>query len=211
MQHLSGEELARLVDEEPTAAEAVHLESCGLCRGELDVIRDETLTLGELPDFAGAPGGWEMLEARLAEEGLLRGARPAALSFLPRIAAALLLFLAGGVTGALARGGGSGGTAAEPPTATTAVEAGVQLRAAELRYRMALSRYAELSGADPAADPVNRLAALEGIVLTTRAALKDSPADPVINGYHLAALGQRDALLRQISAVEHTQQEQPWY
>jgi hypothetical protein len=91
------------------------------------------------------------------------------------------------------------------------VEAGAQLRAAELRYRMALSRYAELSGAGATTDPVNRLAALEGIVLTTRAALKDSPADPVINGYHLAALGQRDALLRQISAVEHTQQEQPWY
>jgi hypothetical protein len=211
MQHLNGEELARLVDEEPTGEEAGHLESCALCRGELESIRDTTLALGELPDVEGTASGWELLEAKLAEEGLLRSHRSSALSFLPRIAAALLLFAAGGVTGALARGGESAGVAAEAPPATTAVEASAQLRAAELRYRMALSRYAELSGADATTDPVNRLAALEGIVLTTRAALKDSPADPVINGYHLAALGQRDALLRQISAVEHTQQEQPWY
>jgi hypothetical protein len=211
MQHLNGEELARLVDEEPTGEEAGHLESCVLCRGELEAIRDETLSLGELPDLDAAAGGWEMLEARLMEEGLLRRGRPRVLSYLPRIAAALLLFAAGGVTGALATGSRSAAPAAELRPATTAAEASAQLRAAELRYRMALSRYAELSGADAATDPVNRLAALEGIVLTTRAALKDSPADPVINGYHLAALGQRDALLRQISAVEHTEQEQPWY
>jgi hypothetical protein len=45
---------------------------------------------------------------------------------------------------------------------------------------------------------VSRLAALEGIVLTTRSALREAPADPVINSYHLTALGQRDELLRQI-------------
>ena len=60
---------------------------------------------------------------------------------------------------------------------------------------------------------MSRLAALEGIVLMTGAALSEAPADPVINGYHLTALEQRDALLRQIDrrneATEESEQE--WY
>jgi hypothetical protein len=92
--------------------------------------------------------------------------------------------------------------------AATAAEAEAQLRGAEASYLAALTQYAEFTGAAGAVDPVNRLAALEGIVLTTRAALKDSPADPVINGYHLAAVGQRDALLRQIN---HRDDQQTWY
>ena len=34
-------------------------------------------------------------------------------------------------------------------------------------------------------------------MLTTRAALGQSPADPVINGYHLTALAQRNATIKQ--------------
>jgi hypothetical protein len=56
-------------------------------------------------------------------------------------------------------------------------------------------------------EPHNRLAALEGIVVTTRAALEAAPADPVINNYHLAAMGQREALLRQLE----TGPEKTWY
>ena len=70
-----------------------------------------------------------------------------------------------------------------------------------------------MGGVLPAPDPVNRLAALEGIVLTTRAALNEAPADPVINGYHLTALEQRDAILRQIQAqpAPDEDNEQEWY
>jgi hypothetical protein len=54
---------------------------------------------------------------------------------------------------------------------------------------------------------LNRLAALEGIMLTAQAALREAPADPVINGYLLTAMGQRDAMLRQISRPS----EQDWF
>jgi hypothetical protein len=74
-----------------------------------------------------------------------------------------------------------------------------ELRAAEDKYFSALSRYSEKEGTETA-DPNARLAALEGIVLTTRAALAQAPTDPVINGYHLTALAQRDAMLKQIKA-----------
>jgi hypothetical protein len=44
-----------------------------------------------------------------------------------------------------------------------------------------------------------RLAALDGMVSVSRAALFEAPADPVINQYYLAALGAREATMRQIS------------
>lgn len=77
------------------------------------------------------------------------------------------------------------------------------LRDAEDKYFSALSRYSEKAGTEPN-DPNARLAALEGIVLTTRAALAQAPTDPVINGYHLTALAQRDAMLKQVRASSPT-------
>ena len=96
--------------------------------------------------------------------------------------------------------------AAVLPPPRTAEEAAERLRTAETNYLDALTRYTELSGRVEAGDPVARLAALESIVATTRAALGRAPADPVINGYHLTAVAQRDAVLRQLSAAEQT-----WY
>ena len=43
-----------------------------------------------------------------------------------------------------------------------------------------------------------RLAALDGMVTVSRAALYEAPADPVINQYYLATLGAREATMRQI-------------
>jgi len=91
----------------------------------------------------------------------------------------------------------AGNVEADAATPEEAVQA---VRAAEDAYLRAYSRYAELtSGQQRTDDPVARAAALESIVLTTRAALDRAPADPVINGYHLTAVAQRDAALRQIA------------
>jgi hypothetical protein len=87
-----------------------------------------------------------------------------------------------------------------PRIPASAEEALAALREAESGYLDALTRYAELAGGAPGGDPMARLAALEGIVLTTRAALGQAPADPVINGYHMTALAHRDATLRQLAA-----------
>jgi hypothetical protein len=86
------------------------------------------------------------------------------------------------------------------PSPRTAEEALAWMRQAEADYLEALSSYADLAGAFDG-DPTARLAALEGIVLTTRAALGEAPADPVINGYHLTALAHRETALRQIAAA----------
>lgn len=81
------------------------------------------------------------------------------------------------------------------------------LEEAEVAYRAALARYAEFATDDPTTNRLARLAALENIVITTRDALTAAPADPLINGYHMAALAQRDATVRQIALSDNDR----WY
>ncbi len=94
-----------------------------------------------------------------------------------------------------------------PESLATPEEAMAAVHAAEQSYLKAYARYAELTGGQQAEDPVTRVAALESIGLTTREALDRAPADPVINGYHLTAVAQRDAALRQIAL----RSDGPWF
>ena len=47
----------------------------------------------------------------------------------------------------------------------------------------------------------SRLAALDRVISTTREAMREAPQDPVINGYYLTTLGQREATLRQLNTA----------
>jgi hypothetical protein len=244
MSHLTLETLARLIDDAPDPTEMGHLDICAQCREDLEAMRADVIMLQALPDIEPSQAQWIRLEQRLEREGLMRRTwrwQPAML----RMAAALVIFVLGGVSAALvmrprdtqhltsndvpapvaterAATPTSSATLATTPLtvesapitpapaerrmARTAEEAAAQLRTAESDYLSALTRFAELSGHAEEGDPVARLAALESIVATTRAALGRAPADPVINGYHLTAVAQRDALLRQASASGQT-----WY
>ena len=222
MQHLSEEAIARLVDEAPAEGEALHLEMCGECRTELEGMIEQTRALEALPELVPPPGAWPAIQDRLREDQLLTEwmSRSVWLGWPARVAAGLALFLAGTATGALAlRGDGQTATAPAAAVATrpvaeaTAAQLEQRLRAAEAEYVSLLTADSQATGASRTVDPLNRLAALEGIVLTTRAALEEAPADPVINGYHLTALEQRDAILRQIQEApeESDDNEQEWY
>ena len=246
MSHLTLETLARLIDESPDPTEAGHLDICQHCRDELESLRADASALHALPDPDPSIAQWVRLEDRLEREGLMRRSwrwQPVAL----RMAAAIVIFVLGGVAAALVMRPSDTQylTATEAPArqvvqqpvsmpapevtlaenavaapvpvvsspalavqrpARTADEAAARLRTAESDYLAALARFAELSGRIDEGDPLARLAALESIVATTRAALGRAPADPVINGYHLTAVAQRDALLRQVSATGQT-----WY
>lgn len=246
MSHLTLETLARLIDESPDPTEMGHLDICEQCRDDLEAMRADVMALQTLPDLEPSQAQWIRLEQRLEREGLMRrGAwhwQPALL----RMAAAMVIFVLGGVAAALvmrprdteymtsnqvpAQAVTQRETPMQSPVTTlteapitvaavptapapverraarTAEEAAARLRTAESDYLAALTRFAELSGRAEEGDPVARLAALESIVATTRAALGRAPADPVINGYHLTAVAQRDALLRQASASG-----QSWY
>lgn len=216
MPHLTLETLARLVDEAPGPDEKAHLEACADCREELEALREQTEALGAMPKMTPPPDLWPELRSRLREEGLVAGrSAPRRSPTLTRIAAGMALFLAGGAAGFVARGpapaqpapvaatapsqeepeaaGGTAALDAAPGDVTADVE-----RAQE-RFAAALDRYM-MANSTAAPDPAARLAALDNIVLTTAEALNESPADPVINSYHLTAVAQRNELLRQIAA-----------
>lgn len=275
MQHLTLEDLARLVDEAPEPAEAAHLRDCLVCRREHAAMRAQTAALADLADLEPSPGAWRALEAALAEEGLMRPAPARAFRVshpLLRIAAALLLFATGAAAGlSLLRPGSKdqvaqapvqpskdGGRvlgvaqlppasaesrvvdapveeeaaapAAQPPVARlVAARAGDatpatprgrapaltpearaaarELDEAEAAYVAALRKYAEIADPASGADPETRLSALQTLVETTGRALEKAPGDPVLNGYHLAVVDERDALRRQIDRATQS----AWY
>lgn len=219
MSHLTLEALARLVDEAPEAEEREHLAGCASCRAELEAVTEQTDALGGMPMMAPPPDLWPAISARLRREGLVAGARRGRGRWLgatlTRIAAALLLFLAGGTVGYAARGPAA---ATDAPVATApaaaadrtapdyalapnngAADLSLEVERAQEAFAWALDRYM-MANSTEAPDPAARLAALDHIVMTTAEALNQSPADPVINSYHLTAVAQRNELLRQLAA-----------
>lgn len=104
--------------------------------------------------------------------------------------------------GRLASSGGGGARQRRPALTPREAAAARQLAEAEAGYLAALQRYAAIADPRNGADEATRLAALERLVNTTRAALESAPDDPVINGYHLAAVRERDDLRRQIAQTE---------
>ena len=104
MEHLILEILSRLVEEKPSPEESSHLASCEHCRSELSALRAQTEALQALPDLRPPLGDWDVLQARLVSEGLVKqpSGWAAALAVTPgwmRVAAAVLLFLGGNATG----------------------------------------------------------------------------------------------------------------
>lgn len=224
MEHLSAEALARLVDDLPATDERRHLETCDVCQRELEALRAQAEALSRLPDVRPPRGDWEALEARLLSEGLIDGGSRAGYGELARTpgwmrgAAAVLLFLAGTAAGAAGvRGGLPGFTAMERPTvaamgpgmltggSTGSVEdAAMRVRLAERGYIDALATYRELvverAGEPLADDPTRRYAALEVLVQAGRAAVREAPADPFLNGFLASALAEQQAVVRRISS-----------
>jgi hypothetical protein len=89
-------------------------------------------------------------------------------------------------------------TAPRRATRAEADQAARDLVRAQAQYVGALQRVAAI--ADPASGnaPETRLAALDQLVQLTARALERVPGDPVINGYHLAVVAERDALRREM-------------
>lgn len=148
----------------------------------------------------------------------------------PMQAAAGVLLLAGGAVAGRVSAGAPAfpvGVVASPSATPSAVSDGGQdtpvarrrdsvtfasieeARSAQLRsetlYQQAAAFLAEhdTTGAQDY-NPVmvkSRLAALDQMISTTRAAMREAPHDPVINGYYLTTVGQREAALRQLNTV----------
>jgi len=214
MLHLSTDRLAELGDDAPMPEEAVHLASCKVCAYE----RDAYLSLVAMAHAEREPFGlpltrWDAIAAELAVPAAssdMRGVHPArSHRWMLQVAAGLLL-VAGGATPAaiVASVNGSPSTASpvsDSATFTSIDEARVAQLRSEMVYQQAAAFLARVdtTGAGNGS-PVayrSRLAALDQVITTTREAMREAPHDPVINGYYLTTLGQREATLRQLNTA----------
>ena len=228
MLHLSTDRLAALGDEQPTTAESAHLAACDACAHEWAAYRMLVAMAEAERAPLGMPlTRWETIASALDAESVVAGAphrasRPASHfeSRWPlRAAAALLLLASGALLGratartdavSIAGAGRAPVTAsAAHPIADSMFASVEDARAAQLRseqlYQQAvayLARYdsTALDDGSPVAYK-SRLAALDRVISATSEAMREAPHDPVINGYYLTTLGQREATIQQLNTA----------
>ena len=141
----------------------------------------------------------------------------------PMQAAAGLLLLAGGAMFGRASAGASllpadsttvasntpASTTLDQPAGDSAFTSVADARRAQQRYELLYQQAAAFLAEHDSTglgqeNPVayrSRLAALDRVISTTREAMREAPHDPVINGYYLTTLGQREATLRQLNTA----------
>lgn len=227
MLHLSTDRLAALGDELPTPAESAHLAICEPCSRE----RSAYQTLVSMAHAEHAQLGmpltrWDAISSALAAGAPLAATQVTSLRRTPRwpmqAAAALLLMAGGAMLGRKSAGATLIPVPAVPTTVATAPASDSARRAtdsvsfasidaaraaqqrAELRYQQAAAFLAEHDSTGADDSPVayrSRLAALDRVISTTREAMREAPHDPVINGYYLTTIGQREATLRQMNTA----------
>lgn len=97
MERLKLEDLARLVDEQPTPQEQAALDGDPVLRRELESLKAQARALRNLPAILPPPGGWHELEQELVTTGLIRGHAPGAGIWRKwmQVAAAFVLFIGG--------------------------------------------------------------------------------------------------------------------
>lgn len=222
MEHLSHEVLARLVGEDPTSLEADHLRSCRACAAVLQDLRRQTDELSTLPTLVPPRGDWEVLEARLISEGLIRngGVRQwfawSLSSGWMKAAAVVAIFAAGAVTGSAITEGGSPAMVAEADDGLRVVtsddarsvdEAERAVNFAEEQYARSLLQYRRMLNASgrtlPGDDPVRRVRALDLLVQAGQNAVRAAPDDPYINSFLVSLLTERNASTRSASTRDN--------
>ena len=229
MSHLPDERLAALIDEPPTPAELAHLASCERCAAERAAQRSLHEMASAHGARIGEPlTTWEALAPALRADGIIdtgewRVARRPRLwdSVWLRTAAAILIALSGIAYGRYSavgsvlpeslRGTSDVASVGRAPGADSSVSFSSveEARAAQERYQTLYESAALYLAAHDSSIVVSespaamrrRLATLDEVGATVRQALSKSPGDPVINGYYLTTLEQREATLRQLNAA----------
>jgi hypothetical protein len=223
MSHLSTDRLAALGDEQPTPAEAAHLAACEVCAREhaayrtlVGMARAESSALG-LPLTR-----WDTIADALARERPAPDTANRRTRWPMQAAAGLLLLAGGAMLGRTTAGASPLPGELSPPVRTAAQSASAPSRAldtafvslddarraqqlSETVYQRAaayLAQYDTVAASE--GSPVayrSRLAALDRVISASREAMRDAPHDPVINGYYLTTINQREATLRQLNTA----------
>jgi hypothetical protein len=222
MLHLSTERLAALADETATPAELAHLAGCADCTRERAAHRAVHELAGGSARSIGTPlTTWESLRPALVADGVIDSGRGFATRARPRSgwlqAAAAAVLVAGGTVAGRLSAGMSFPTAAAPsntgrvaladstPRFRTLDEARAAQTQSQMLYQNATAYLAQHDTAghviETPAALRTRLAAFDRTQQVLNQALTEAPYDPVINGYYLTTVGQREATLRMINTA----------
>lgn len=222
--HLSIERLAALSDESPTATELAHLATCAECARERTVYQNLLELASAESARLGAPlTSWERLVPALVADGVIDTGRALPTQTHVRRsrgpwlqAAAAVVLLGGGMMA----GRVTAGAAALPlpsstnrvvaiadsvPRFTSIEEARAAQAQSQLTFQTATAFLAQQDTTNGISDTPatirTRLATLDRVREVVGKALNDAPYDPVINGYYLTTVGQREATLRQLNTA----------
>lgn len=225
MLHLSTDRLAALGDDTPTSAEAVHLAECEPCARELAAYRALVGMAHAERESLGLPlTRWEAIASALdTGASVVAPPRWRAAGRGPLRAAAGLLLMAGGAMIGRASVGAdpvagvrtpsrasttstaAGGSQPSDSVFASIEEARIAQRRSEQLYQQAVAYLAQYdSSAVDDGSPIaykSRLAVLDRVISATSEAMREAPHDPVINGYYLTTLGQREATIRQLNTA----------
>ena len=228
MQHLLIERLAELADSEPTAAEEQHLAECAMCAAErVAYYRVVSMAADERRRIAPPITTWGLLSEELREQGLITTKEQATARTLFvarvrttvwRVAVGLGILVTGLVSGrmttgmswqsalALGDGGPADGTqlalTADDFSSTAAAMQSLQ-RAQQDYERAALYLATHDTSMTEGATEAYRttLAALDEMAETSRRALNEAPADPIMNQVYFTTLGARNMTLGKLATA----------
>ena len=223
--HPPPERLAALADEPPTPVEARHLAGCLSCRAEVESYQSLlALARAERDRLSEPLTDWKSLSGVLAHEGLIateapshRHAGPPRLrAWVVRSAAAVLLVAGGVAAGRFSVRQNTPDHGIIPtivdqlsdikaPPSQFSTDTSTQSASGQARFASADDALAAVLNAETAYqgtgipdDYQTRLAALDEVARTTRAAMYRAPHDDVLRRVYLTSVDARDATLREL-------------
>ena len=102
---------------------------------------------------------------------------------------------------------------ADQPAPASLADAMADVRRLGSEYDLALrnlERAAQQQGATVPTLAQQRLVSLEALVEASRTALATDPTDPTLNSYLFAAIEERDAMMRELTAAQCTSSDVLW-
>ena len=221
-EHLNREQISALLDHpDGVPGGPEHLAGCPECAREYEQMSRMRMALSGITELEPPAGEWEIIQEKMGLEPLrepvVASGWRSAMSWPLQAAAVLALFAAGLMVGQRIDMGGDG----PGPTAAVATndgmgEAGVTNRGADPESLVAiepaeayLRTVADLQNlrdgfdatasrqAGPAA-VAERITHLDGMIDASQAALREAPADPVLNNFLFQLVDERDDLASQL-------------
>ncbi len=221
MVHLSDETLSELLDGGSVPGADEHLATCVLCHSELEGLQQLRTELRQLPELEPPADQWLRIAERLPGGRARRRLGWPSLIALQAAAMAAVFVIGLGLGrfrflepgSSVPEGVIPEVTVAQEPAATSLGAAMAEVRQRGAEYDRALRNLQRLARQEGAPLPFvsnERLASLDALVEASRTALSAEPADPVLNSYLFAALEERDAVMRQMSATQQSGSELLW-